>query len=107
MSTAPRIESELDRRYLITVEPSGVVHVYDTDEAVPGSTILPPRDGWPVFSTYLEEHALELVRGVAVRTRDGDGWILRCPWSGSLRDVGDLRYKLGLAFARVLGGRAE
>jgi hypothetical protein len=104
-TSAERLESELERRYVIAVERSGVVHVYDTDEAVPGSTILPPRDGWPVFSTHTRDAAEELVAVVARRGTDGDCWVIRWLWYGSLRDLGDLRHRLGLEYCRVLGER--
>lgn len=102
MSTAaPRIESELQRRYLITVEPSGVVHLRDTNDRN-------ARDeGWPVFSAHTDDVALWLVASFAVRSRDGDGWVTRAPWSGSLRDVGDLQHKLGLTYDAILGERGE
>lgn len=95
MTAAARSESELERRYQIRIEVSGVVHVLDTHDASAWD------DGWPVFSTHLEAHAQELVRGIAKRTVDGDGWIVRA-WHGSTRDLGELRHKLGLAYDALL-----
>jgi hypothetical protein len=79
---------ELERRFAIAVEPGGHVRVIDSKSD--------PRagDGVRVYSTDSRFEADELVAAIAVRSREGDGWVLPWSWGGSTRDVGELRARL-------------
>jgi hypothetical protein len=100
MSTAPRVESELGRRYQIRVDAGGAIRIVDTRTAT-----LEQLDGVVLFSTHEPDVAEAILPVVAWRSREGDGWIVRCPWSGSLRDRGDLMFRLAREYAAELGRR--
>jgi hypothetical protein len=104
MSTAPRIESELARRYQIRIETAadgvGVVHVVDVEAITPEH-----RDGAILFSAHTRDAADELVAAIGKRTTDGDGWVLRQYWSGGLREHGELSARVAREYCRVLGER--
>lgn len=91
-------DPHLGRRWLITVVSTGIVHAYDTTQWPQQF-----RDGWPIYSTDTREEAEALIAAFSCRTIDGDGWMLRRFWGGSVRDVGELRAALARMHPYVRG----
>lgn len=90
MTAAHRIE--LERGFQIRIELSGAILIVDVDATPPEQ-----RDGVLLLATRDRELAEAAVAAVAVRCRDGNGWVLRWPWHGGMRDQGELTAKLAQA----------